>query len=65
MKFSDIEVGQEYQVYKNMEWGFVKVIDKSPPQTIIIEEKRGKRHFVNSGNIKKPKDKRFEVKGER
>ena len=53
MKFRDIEIGKEYEIYKNMEWGFVKVVDKSSPQTIIVQEKRGVRHFVNSGNIKK------------
>ena len=52
MKFRNINIGDEVYIYKNMEWGLVKVIDKSPPQTIIIEEKRGARHFVNSGNVK-------------
>lgn len=55
MKFGDIQVGQKYEIYKNMEWGLVEVVDKSPPQTIIVKEDRGARHFVNSGNIKPPK----------
>ena len=54
MKYSDIEIGEKYEVYKGMEWGFVTVVGKSPPQTIIVQEDRGVRHFVNSANIKKP-----------
>lgn len=61
MRFNDIQIGRRYEVYKGMEWGLVTVVDKSPPQTIIVEEARGVRHFVNSGNIKKPKP---EVMGE-
>ena len=56
MKFGDIQLGNLVEVYKNMEWGLVKVVGKSPPQTIIIEEPRGARHFVNSGNIKPQKE---------
>ena len=53
MKFRDIEIGQKYEVYKGMEWGFVEVVGKSPPQGIIVQREDGKRHFVNSRNIKK------------
>ena len=56
MRFEDIQVGQKYEIYKNMEWGLVEVVDKSPPQTIIVKEDRGARHFVNSGNIKPRKE---------
>lgn len=52
MKFSGIQIGDMVEVYKGMEWGLVKVVGKSSPQTIIVEEQRGARHFVNSGNIK-------------
>ncbi len=54
MKYRDIKLGDKTRVHKGMEWGIVKIVGKSPPQTIIVEEERGVRHFVNSSNIKKP-----------
>ena len=54
MKYLDIKLGDKTRVYKGMEWGVVTIVGKSPPQTIIVEEERGVRHFVNSGSIKKP-----------
>ena len=55
MKFRDIQIGDKVRVYKGMEWGLVKIVGKSPPQTIVVQREDGKRHFVNSGNIK-PQD---------
>lgn len=55
MKFRDINLGDRVKVYKNGEWGFVTVVGKSPPQTLIVERDDRKRHFVTSGCIR-PKE---------
>ena len=55
MKYEDIKLGDKVEIYKNMEWGLVEVVGKSPPETIIIEQKNGKRHFTPCGKIKRPK----------